>query len=95
MVEYFPEIVQVVPHEDYTVTVYFHDGKIVLYDVRPKLDKGIFAQLQDINIFMERCTILNDTLAWDIAGNRNTSECIDIDPDMLYELPAVQELEIA
>lgn len=29
----FPEIVQVVPNENYTVTVYFEDGKIVLYDI--------------------------------------------------------------
>jgi len=39
MMDYTPEIVQVVPHEDYTVTVYFCDGKIVAYDVRPKLDQ--------------------------------------------------------
>lgn len=32
--KYFPEIVQVVPHNDYTVFVYFSDGKIVLYNVR-------------------------------------------------------------
>ena len=31
--EYFPEIVQVIPYEDFTVSVYFSDGKIVLYDV--------------------------------------------------------------
>ena len=32
MMDYTPDIVQVVPHEDYTVSVYFCDGKIVLYD---------------------------------------------------------------
>lgn len=36
---------------------------------------------------MESCTILNDTLAWDITGDRNESKCIDIDPDTLYNLP--------
>ena len=36
---------------------------------------------------MESCTILNDTLAWDIVGDRNESKCIDIDPDTLYNLP--------
>lgn len=88
---YFPEIVQVVPHNDYTVSVYFSDGKIVLYNVKPLLDKEVFSKIRDINIFMERCTILNDTLAWDIAGNRNENECIDIDPNTLYSLPESEE----
>ncbi len=92
MVDYFPEVVQVIPHEDYTVSVYFDDGKIVLYDVKPYLDKGIFEQLQDKNIFINRCMILNDTLAWDIAGNRDESQCIDIDPYTLHQLPAVAEI---
>lgn len=94
MVDYFPEVVQVIPHEDYTVSVYFHDGKIVRYDVKPNLEKGIFTQLKDINVFMKRCTVLNDTLAWDLDGSRNTSKCIDIDPDMLYELQSVEEDDI-
>ena len=38
-------IIQVTPHVDYTVTVYFSDGKIVIYDVRPKLDQGVFKAL--------------------------------------------------
>lgn len=47
------KIVQVVPTENFNVFVHFEDGKVVLYD---------------INFFMDRCTILNDTLAWDCAG---------------------------
>lgn len=89
--ERFPEIVQVVPNRDYTVYVYFVDGKIVLYDVKPYLQKGVFVVLQDIDFFMECCTILNDTLAWDVAGNRDGGSCIDIDPEMLYGLPEVEE----
>lgn len=81
------DIIQVIPHEDYTVSVFFADGKIVLYDVKPFLNTEIFSRISDINIFMKTCTILNDTLAWDIAGNRNENECIDIDPDTLYSLP--------
>lgn len=88
---YFPEIVQVIPFKDYTVSVYFSDGKIVLYDIKPLLEKGVFRQLKDINTFMETCTILNDTLAWDIAGNRDEEKCIDIDPDTLYNLPESEE----
>ena len=36
------DIVQVVPFEDYTVYVYFEDGKIVCYDAKPLLDKKVF-----------------------------------------------------
>lgn len=32
---------------------------------------------------------MNDTLAWDVGGNRDNSSCIDIAPDMLYDLPYV------
>ena len=35
----YPQIIQVVPTEDYTVYVYFEDGKIVCYDVKPLLEK--------------------------------------------------------
>lgn len=89
--EYYPEVVQVLPHENYTVTVYFHDGKIVLYDMGKLLDKPAFCKLKDIDIFMGTCTILNDTLAWDMAGNRDESKCLDIDPETLYKLPDVDE----
>ncbi len=89
--EYFPEIVQVMPNRDYTVYVYFADGKIVLYDVKPYLEKGAFTVLQDTDFFMERCTILNDMLAWDVTGNRDVCSCIDIDPEVLYGLPEAEE----
>ena len=89
--DYFLEIVQVIPHKDFTVSVYFSDGKIVLYDAKPFLHTEVFSKVSDIDVFMESCTILNDTLAWDVAGDRNESECIDIDPDTLYSLPGSVE----
>ncbi|MCM1563695.1 MAG: DUF2442 domain-containing protein [Clostridium sp.] len=36
-----PKIVQVVPTGEYTVYVYFEDGKITCYDVKPLLDKEV------------------------------------------------------
>ncbi|MCM1096553.1 MAG: DUF2442 domain-containing protein [Ruminococcus flavefaciens] len=87
----FPKIVQVVPTEDHTVYVYFEDSKIVCYDVKPLLDKEVFAALREIEYFIKTCTIMNDTLAWDVSGNRDNTACIDIDPDTLYGLDAVKE----
>ena len=88
---YFPEVVQVVPFPDHTVSVYFSDGKIVSYDVKPLLDKGVFRALQNMDTFLNRCVILNDTLAWDIEGNGDPTACIDIDPDTLYALDAIED----
>ena len=86
-----PEIVQVVPMDDYKVNVYFEDGKIVCYDASGLIEKGAFTVLKDIQIFKGTCTILNDTLAWYIGGNRDVTACLDIDPYMLYELEEVNE----
>lgn len=91
MNDYFPAVVQVIPQTDYTVYVYFDDGKIVLYDLSEKLDKEIFKPLRATDVFINTCTVMNETLAWDIAGNRDETKCIDIDVFSLYELPAVEE----
>jgi hypothetical protein len=82
------EIVQVVPQINYKVWVYFADGKITEYDMNPNLDKGIFKQLKDIDIFINRCCIMNDTLAWNV-GKNGEEDCIDIDPETLYLCPEV------
>ena len=88
----FPEVVKVKPNDDYMVYVYFSDGKIVCYDVKPLLEKNVFRKLKEKDIFMDTCTILNDTLAWDISGNRDENSCIDINPEILYELEAIDEM---
>ena len=44
----FYDIVQVIPNEDYTVYVYFEDGKIVCYDAKTLLKKKVFEPLKDI-----------------------------------------------
>ena len=87
----FPKVVQVVPMRDYSVYVYFEDGKIVRYDMTKMIEKEAFHCLKNIEIFMDRCTVMNDTLAWDIDGNWDNTTCLDIDPDTLYELPFVNE----
>lgn len=38
----FPKIVQVIPIENYSVYVYFDDGKIVCYDMSHMLEKEAF-----------------------------------------------------
>lgn len=89
MQAYFPIVIQVIPLSNYHVQVFFDDGKVIEYDATKDLQGEIFKPLQDINVFMNTCTVLNDTLAWDISGDRDTSKCIDIDPSVLYELPSI------
>lgn len=87
-----PKVVQVVPTEDYKVYVYFEDGKITLYDVTPLLDGPVFEPLKDIKVFVDACGIINDTLAWDISGQQDPYECIDIDPITLYNSQSVNDM---
>ena len=88
----FHKVVQVMPTNDYKVYVYFADGKVKLFDAKDIVTKGVFRQLQDINVFKNGCTVLNDTLAWDIAGNFDSNNCLDLDPEELYNSsPEVEE----
>ena len=88
----FPKVVQVIPMENYSVYVYFEDGKIVCYDMTQMIEKEAFRPVKDITVFKEACTVMNDTLAWDIGGgSRDNTKCLDIDPDTLYELPMAVE----
>lgn len=89
--DYFPEVIQVIPTDDYKVYVYFDDGSIKLFDASDIINKGIFVQLKDKNTFINSCTVLNGTLAWDINGEFNEWNCLDLDPCELYNCPEVDE----
>jgi hypothetical protein len=81
-----PNLIQVLSTDDYKVHLYYENGEIRLYDCGWMLSEpGAFEQLRDIGVFKERCTIMNRTLAWDMAGNRDTYSCIDICPDTVYQ----------
>ena len=79
------DVVQVFPQKNFTVYVYFADGKIKLYDMKPLLGKGVFKQISEVDNFINKCTVINNTLAWDVGGNFDPYKCIDIDPIQIYE----------
>lgn len=87
---HMPEVVQVKPTENYIIEILFHDGKIVHYNAKPLLEKGVFNVLKDKDFFMERCTVMNHTLAWDLSGNYDPTNCLDLDPLMLYEYEEIE-----
>ncbi len=78
-------IIQVLPADDYKVYLYFVNGEVRLFDAKEIVGKGVFRILKDKKIFVERCTVLNNTLAWDVKGNFDPYECLDLDPEVLYE----------
>ena len=89
---YFPVVVQAVPGPDKTVYAYFSDGSIHLFDMKPIIDRGgVFSPLADDRCFAEAITVLNDTVAWDLQGKHDPTDCIDIDPWVIYEAPAVAD----
>jgi Protein of unknown function (DUF2442) len=78
------KVIQVRPNSDFTVHVYFNDGKIKLYDMKPFLIRGVFLKISDINDFLNKCTVMNGTLAWDLSGKFDPNQCIDMDPESIY-----------
>ncbi len=92
-----PKIFGVQPKENRIVYVHFDDGQIKAYDAKLLIQRGgIFQKLNDDFIFFERCTVMNGTLAWDLTGQRNADECIDICPDTIYNTcPSVKANQIA
>lgn len=89
---FMPEVLQAVPGEHYTVYSYFNDGTVRQYDASQLVAHGgIFSQLRDRQTFVATLTVLNGTVAWDIARNRDATKCIDIDPFVLYASPVVKD----
>ena len=81
-----PAIVQVVAGKDFTVYAYCNDGAVRLIDVKPLIKKGgVFSKISDYDFFCESLTVMNDTVACDIAGNRDSTMCIDLDPFVIFE----------
>ncbi|MCB1174164.1 MAG: DUF2442 domain-containing protein [Leptospiraceae bacterium] len=78
------QIIQVYPVQNHLVYVYFANGEIRLFDASKLIHKGVFEKLADPDFFCNRCTVLNDTLAWDLSGTFDPAECLDIDPHTVY-----------
>jgi hypothetical protein len=46
-----PRIVNVKPEQDYTLRLYFTNGEIRRFDVKPYLETGIFRELKEVSLF--------------------------------------------
>lgn len=89
----FPEVVQAIAGENYIVYAYMKDGSVRLFDAKPLINKGgVFAKLRDKTFFADNLTVMNETVAWDILGNHNPSDCIDIDPFTIAACPETEDI---
>lgn len=70
-----PRIKDVKPNPDYTLILVFDNGEKKVFDVKPYLDKGIFKELKDLEIFNAVRPILG-SVAWPHGQ--------DFCPDTLY-----------
>ena len=79
-------VVGVVPGEDYHVYCFCRDGNVRLLDMKPWIERGgVFAHLQDEGFFRDRMCVIGDTLAWDVSGDQDPYECIDLAPETIYD----------
>ena len=81
------EICMVKPAGRREVDCYFTTGHVRRFNMAGLLkpDCGpVFRPLRDRKTFLSTMTVINGTLAFDIAGNRNEYKCVDIDPETIF-----------
>lgn len=93
----FPVVLQAVAGDGYTVYAYMLDGTVRKVSVRHLVEQGgVFEKLKDREFFVNALTVMNDTVAWDLSGCHDPSDCIDLDPFTVSECEVVTDpLEVA
>ena len=46
-----PRVAEVVPNDNFTLTLTFTNGETRVFDVKPNLDRGVFQELWDLKLF--------------------------------------------
>ena len=70
-----PRVVEVKARGDFTVEILFANTERKIFDVKPYLDKGIFKELQNKDVF-NSVKVDNGSISW-VGGQ-------DFCPDTLY-----------
>ncbi len=71
-----PRIIKVEPLEEYKLKLYFTNNEIKIFDTNPYLNKGIFKELKNFEIF-KQVRVFMGSIAWPNGQ--------DFCPDTLYE----------
>lgn len=69
-------VLDVQPHEDFSLTLSFADGKVGRFDLMPYLNDNYYQSLSNLALFMTARTACG-TVVWD--------NDMDIAPEFLYE----------
>ena len=70
-----PRVTAVAPRNDFILEVIFSNQERKLFDVKPYLDKGIFKELRNRDVF-NSVKVDNGSISW-VGGQ-------DLGPDTLY-----------
>lgn len=90
--ELFPIVVQAVAGEDFTVFAYMLDGTVRKVSVKHFVEQGgVWEQLRDSVFFRNALTVMNDTVAWDLSGEFDPANCLDLDPFTVAECVVVSD----
>lgn len=71
----YPSVINVVPGDNYLLSVEFDNGETGMLDMKPLLDFGIFQRLKDSEAF-RRVRVAFDTIEWDCG--------VDLDPEYVH-----------
>jgi Protein of unknown function (DUF2442) len=66
---------EVVPGDDYVLSIVFDNGESGTLDMKPVLDFGVFQRIKDLDAF-RRVRVAFDTIEWDCG--------VDLDPEYVY-----------
>lgn len=77
------KVTKVVPQADYILLITFNTGETKLFDARPYLNKGVFTQLKNVELF-NQAYVAYDTVCW--PGN------LDIAPETLYDCSTMLDI---
>ena len=71
-----PRVERVKAEKDYLIQLWFENGEVKVFDVKPYLETGIFAELKEPEVFSSVKTFM---------GSIQWSNGLDLCPDTLYE----------
>ncbi len=71
----YPAVKEVIPGEDYMLSVVFDNGEHGLLDMKPVLGFGLFQRIKDFQAF-KQVRVAFDTIEWDCG--------VDLDPEYVY-----------
>ena len=72
----YPAVKEVIPGDNYILSVVFDNGEYGHLDMKPILNFGVFQQIKDYEVF-RRVRVTFDTIEWGCG--------VDLDPEFVYK----------